>query len=474
MKNVLGENFLTWDLATLSEKIAGKQISPVEVTRELLNRIETMNPKLNAFITILREEALEDAKKVEQEIIAGYLRGPLHGIPIGLKDLISTKNIRTTMGSEIYKDFMPDYDATVVDKLKQAGAILIGKLNTHQFAYGPTGDRSYFGPVKNPYNHFKIAGGSSSGSAAAVAAGLCFGALGTDTGGSVRVPASCCGIVGMKPTFGRVSKHGVYPLAWTLDHVGVMTRTVRDNALMLGVLSGYDGRDPYSVQKNTENFEISLAQGIKASKLGIPKSYYFETMQPEVRRKLLEAIELFRKLGVEIHEVELKGILDTTSAHRITISSEAYTVHAERLKSHKEGWDDEVRERLFTGEPLRAYEYVLAQQVKNRAVEEFNCVLKEVDVILTPTLQILPTEIGQREVEIEGNKQHVGATLTRLTCPTNLTGHPSLSIPCGFSETGLPIGLQLIGKPFKESDLYRFGYAFEQVSSVPTLKFDID
>ncbi len=238
-------NLLKLDIATLSKKLRSKEISPKDIVTPLLKRIDALNPVLNAFITVTAEEALVQAEQAEAEIAAGQYRGPLHGIPVGLKDLIYTKGIKTTMGSAIYKDFIPDADASVVRKLKQAGAIVIGKLNTHEFAYGPTGDISYFGPVRNPYDTSKMTGGSSSGAGAAVASALCFGALGTDTGGSIRIPSSACGIVGMKPTFGRVSKHGVYPLAYTLDHIGPMTRTVQDNAELLGILAGYDPEDRF-------------------------------------------------------------------------------------------------------------------------------------------------------------------------------------------------------------------------------------
>jgi aspartyl-tRNA(Asn)/glutamyl-tRNA(Gln) amidotransferase subunit A len=467
------EDFLKWDLLTLSSAIKRKEISPVEVTSRLLDRINAINGKLNAFITVFHEEALRDARKTEKEIMNGNWKSPLHGIPIGLKDLIYTKNGKTTMGSEIYKDFVPDYDAAVVEKLRQSGAIIIGKLNTHQFAYGPTGDRSYFGEVRNPYDLTRISGGSSSGSAAAVSTALCFAALGTDTGGSIRIPSSFCGIVGMKPTFGRISKYGVYPLSWTLDHVGPMTRTVFDNAILLNVLSGYDERDPYSIKTNEEDFTRLLGRSIKGSVIGIPTTYYFENLESEVEIMVRKAVEIFKSLGADIRFIDIFKIKEIYLAQQITIKSEAYTVHKDNLQNFPEQYDPEVRERLLTGEAIKAYEYVQAQQLRNIARQEFLKVLDKVDVILTPTVPILPPKIGQREVIIKGHTEHVRNALLCLTSPTNFNGFPSISIPCGYSTSGLPVGLQLIGRPFDEANLYRFAYAFEQEISMPTLKYDV-
>jgi aspartyl-tRNA(Asn)/glutamyl-tRNA(Gln) amidotransferase subunit A len=474
MAQRVDQDVLQSSLLRLSGLIKKRQISPMEVTRKLLERIEALNPKLNAYITVVHEKAMESALQAEKEIAAGNWKGPLHGIPIGLKDLIYTKEIKTTMGSAIYKDHIPDYDAAVVEKLKQAGAIIIGKLNTHQFAYGPTGDRSFFGAVKNPYDLSKIPGGSSSGSGASVAASMCFAALGTDTGGSIRIPSACCGIVGMKPTFGRVSKYGVFPLSWTLDHVGAMTKTVQDNAILLNVISGYDERDPYSVKVKDEDFTRLLYQGVKGSIIGIPSTFYFENVDSEVEKQVRQAVEVFRSLGAEIRIIEIPHLKQISLAQQITIESEAYAVHEEILRNHSKQYDEEVKTRLLKGLSTKAYEYVQAQQVKQLAITEFNHALKEVEMILTPTLPILPTDIGQREINIHGYQEQVRTALTRFTGPTNLNGFPSLSIPCGFSSSGLPIGLQLIGRPYDEANLYRFAYAFEQEYMVSPLKMEID
>lgn len=449
------------DFLTLAKSIREKKISPVEVVQNALHTIKKENPIYNAFITICEEEALAAALVAEEEIAKGKVRGPLHGIPVAMKDLIYTKGIRTTMGSKLYENFVPDYDATVVQKLKEAGAIIIGKANTHEFAYGPIGDRSYFGPCRNPYNPEKITGGSSSGSAAAVAANVAFAALGTDTGGSVRIPSSACGIVGMKPTFGLISKYGIYPLAYTLDHPGPMTKTVKENAVLLTLLAGYDERDPYSIQSQKEDYTRLLEENIAGKVIGLP-SFYFQNIEKEVSEAVERAINVFEGLGVEIREVELQGIEDIVTSQAITIQAEAYAVHERNIEERGQDYDPEVYERLLASKEVRGYEYVTAQQKRQKLINMYNNVFNEVDVLLTPTIPILPTDINQREVNIGGYQEHVRHALLRLTSPTDYTGNPGLSVPCGFSKSGLPIGFQLIGKHREEAKLYQFGYAYEQ------------
>ncbi|MDQ3893037.1 MAG: amidase family protein, partial [Actinomycetota bacterium] len=306
-------------LVTLSAALRERRLSPVELVATLLEHIESAEKRLNAFITVLPEKALEAAARVEKEIQSGQYRGSLHGVPVGLKDLIYTAGIRTTMGSAFFEDYVPDYSATCVSKLEEAGAIIIGKTNTHEFAYGPTGDRSYFGPTRNPYDPARIPGGSSGGSGAAVAAGLCYAALGSDTAASVRVPAALCGVVGMKPSFGRVSKSGVFPLAWTLDHVGPLTRTVEDNALLLNALAGYDARDPYAAKRSTEDFTRELQRPVRDGSVGVPVNHYFEHVEGEVEGRVREATEVFRSLGAEVREVELPHLPQALKAQRIVL-----------------------------------------------------------------------------------------------------------------------------------------------------------
>ena len=447
-------------LAGLFRELLARRLSPVEVVRVLLGRIEA--DETNSFITVTAERALEEASLAEREILAGRHRGPLHGVPVALKDIIYTRGVRTTMGSALYAGHVPDHSATVARKLEEAGSVLIGKTNTHELAYGPTGDRSYFGPTLNPHDARRITGGSSGGSGAAVAAMLCYGALGSDTGGSIRIPAALCGIVGMKPTFGRVSKSGVFPLCWSLDHVGPITRTVEDNALMLNVLAGHDQEDHYSVDRPAEDFTRHLRRGLHGGGIGLPRSFYFDHVDKEVVARVLEAVEVFRSLGARVREVEIPNLIDTLHAHRLILGAEAYAVHEESLENEPETFDEEVGERLMDGARPRAYRYAKARRRGVLATDEFDHALHGVDALLTPTLPITATDIGQREVSIGDYEESVRSALTRFTGPTNLTGHPSLSIPCGTTATGLPVGLQLIGRHFDEATLYRFGHAYEE------------
>jgi aspartyl-tRNA(Asn)/glutamyl-tRNA(Gln) amidotransferase subunit A len=453
-------------LTALAAALRERRLSPVEVVKTLLERIESEDAELNAFVTVLPERALEEAARAEKEILAGEYRSPLHGVPVGVKDLICTEGVRTTMGSAFFEDHIPDHSATVVSKLEVAGAILIGKTNTHEFAYGPTGDSSHFGPTRNPHDPGRIPGGSSGGSGAAVAAGLCYAALGSDTAASIRVPAALCGVVGMKPTFGRVSKSGAFPLAWTLDHVGPLTRTVEDNALLLNVLAGYDKQDPYSVDRPAEDFTRDLQRGVHGGVVGVPANHYFEHAEDEVERKVKEAVEVFRSLGAEVREVEIPHLPEMLKAQRIILAVEAYAIHKERLENEPERFGEEISSRLRDAEHLKAYRYATAQQVtKRRSLEEFGHALEEIDVLLTPTVPIAPTEIGQREVKIGNHEELVFSALTRLTGPTNLNGLPSLSVPCGLTRSGLPVGLQLIGRSFDEATVYRYGHAYETAAS---------
>jgi aspartyl-tRNA(Asn)/glutamyl-tRNA(Gln) amidotransferase subunit A len=453
-------------LAALAATLRERRLSPVEVVNTLLERIESEDAKLNTFITVLPERALEEAARAEKEMLAGKYRGPLHGVPVGVKDLICTEGVRTTMGSAFFEDHIPDHSATVVSKLEVAGAILIGKTNTHEFAYGPTGDSSYFGPTRNPHDLSRIPGGSSGGSGSAVAAELCYAALGSDTAASIRVPAALCGIVGMKPTFGRVSKSGVFPLAWTLDHVGPLSRTVEDNALLLNVLAGYDAEDPYSADRPTEDFTRDLQRNVRGGMVGVPGNHYFEHVEDEVEQRVREAVEVFRSLGAEVREVEIPNLPEALKAQRIILAVEAYTLHKERLENKPERFGDEISSRLCDAEHLKAHRYAKAQQVtKRRSLEEFGRALEEVDVLLTPTVPIGATKIGQRELKIGDHEELVFSALTRFTGPTNLNGLPSLSVPCGLTRSGLPVGLQIIGRPFDEATVYRYGHAYETAAS---------
>lgn len=447
-------------LLTLSESFIAKKLSPKESVEQCLRNIKD-NSSYNAFITVCEEEALEAAQLAEEEIGKGNIKGPLHGVPVAIKDVIFTKGIRTTMGSKVFENFVPDFNATVVQKLKDAGAIIIGKTHTHEFAYGPTGDRSLIGSCRNPYNPDKITGGSSSGSAVAIAKDMAIAALGTDTGGSIRIPAAACGVVGMKPTFGLVSKYGAYNTAYTLDHIGPMTKTVKDNAVMLNILVGYDENDPHSLNKPKEDYTRLLGQSIAGKKIALP-SYYFKNIDSEVAKTIEQVIEIYQDLGASFKEVEIPALHDIARFQATTIQAEAYAVHEANIRKSGAQYDEELYERLESSKNLLAYQYVSAQQKRAELTNKFNEVFNNADLLLTPTLPILPTDINQREVAIGSQIEPVRSAVLRLVAPTNYTGNPGLSVPCGLSTTGLPIGFQLIGKHETEALIYQFGDAYEQ------------
>ncbi len=453
-------------LKELATKIASKELSPVDIVETYLQSIERLNSKVNAFITIMGEEALQAAKTAEKDIMNGCYYGPLHGIPIGLKDVVYTKAVKTTMGSPIYKDFIPRENAYIVDKLHDAGAIVIGKLNTHQFAYGPTGDRSYYGPVRNPYDLHKMSGGSSSGSAAAVATGMCVGAIGTDTSGSIRLPAAFCGIVGMKPTYGLVSKRGVYPLSTTLDHVGPMTKSIVDNALFLNAIAGYDrfDFDSKKIGIYPKRYDRDIGASIKGKVIGVPRNFYFENVDREIYDSVMHCIDVLANLGATIVDIEIPHVEKMVEAQQLILRTEAYALHKEHLENPKNEWDDEVKERLYTGENTRADDYIAALNMRKQSYYEWKQLFEEVDAIITPTTAMLPQKLEQREIASGMFKgQHIRWPMLRLTGHINLIGFPALSLPCGISEKSkLPMSVQFIGDTFQENVLYQIGYALEQ------------
>ncbi|GAA4994689.1 amidase family protein [Actinopolymorpha pittospori] len=448
-------------IAVLSERLRQGATSSVDLTAAALERVEVDNPRLNAVVTLLADAALREAEAADQEIRAGRWRGPLHGIPVGVKDIIDTARIRTTVGSAIYRDRVPDADAEVVHRIREAGAVVIGKLHTHEFAYGPTGDASCFGPVRNPHDPQRMAGGSSGGSAVAVATGMCVAALGSDTGGSVRVPASLCGVVGMKPTFGRISRYGVFPLSWTLDHMGPLTRTVSDNAHVLGVLCGHDDRDPASVRRDAEDFTRELDLGVRGLTIGVPDDYYFDQLDPDVDRQVRAAIQTLEDLGALVKPVTVLGLAAIRDAHRTVISVEAYSVHRDRLEQHPDLFDATVRQRLLDGGAVTGWDYAEALRLLQESRRTFSDVLGEVDALATPSVAITAPTIGQVQTDAAGVEETVRWALTRLAVPMNVTGLPSLSVPCGVSRDGLPIGMQLSGPAWSEARLYRIGRALE-------------
>lgn len=470
----MDNKILSSSLTSVSELIKDKKVSPLELVEKTLNRIDKLDPLLNSFISIDREGSIKEAKIIEKELKTNY-KGPLHGIPIGVKDNIDTKDLKTTYGSMIYKDYLPKNNAIVIKHLKAAGAIIIGKHNTHQFAYGPTGDRSHHGATKNPYNTTKMTGGSSSGSAAAVAACLNYGAIGTDTGGSIRIPSAFCGIVGMKPTYGTISKRGIYPLSRILDHVGPMTRTIKDNALLLNVIHKYDPKDPYAIYRRSEDFTRFIGESVKNKVIGVPTNFFYDNLNDQVLQNIEETKEVFEHLGAKIAYIQIRDLDKMLDSQRLILRRDAYSIHERKLKQFPNLFDKEVKNRLLTGFDVKVSEYTTALQDRHIAKKEFNRVLEKVDVILTPTTPILPPNINERyPSDDKGDSGHIRSIITQQTAPLNLNGFPSLSLPCGYSDEGMPIGIQLIGRQFEEAKLYQFGYALEHVLSLETDKRNIN
>jgi aspartyl-tRNA(Asn)/glutamyl-tRNA(Gln) amidotransferase subunit A len=446
-------------LATLIQR---QEVSPVEAARVVLDRIEKFDRNLNSYITVLQDEALAQARAAEQEIQDGYYRGPLHGIPIAVKDLYYTMGVRTTAGSKILSDFVPTYDATAIARLREAGAILVGKLNMHEFARGATNTSSLIGVCHNPWDTLRVPGGSSGGSGTAVAAGLCFGSLGSDTGGSIRIPAAFCGIVGLKPTYGRVSRHGVFPLSWSLDHAGPMTRTVVDAALMLQAIAGHDTQDPTTRTAVVPDYAAALTDDIQGVRLGIPREFYFEQLDADVGEAVSAAIQTLERAGARVEEVSLPLSKYAAAAGRIISWAEAAEIHEKFLKKRAADYSPDVRTGFLVGQLVLGKHYMKAQRVRSLIRQEMAAVLRRVDALVTPTAAVPAPRIGQTTVTVGQEEIEIMWALSRLTRPANLTGFPALSVPCGFTQDGLPIGLQLIGRPFAEAAILQIAHAYEQ------------
>jgi aspartyl-tRNA(Asn)/glutamyl-tRNA(Gln) amidotransferase subunit A len=474
-KKADGSNDLAFaTIAELAALLMRRKISPVELTTLFLDRIEKYSPTLNAYLTVTRDAALAAARESEKRIQQKRSRGPLDGIPIALKDNISTRGIRTTAGSKFLQNFVPEEDATVAASLHRAGAVLLGKTNLHEFAYGISTNNPHFGPTRNPWDTARIPGGSSGGSAAAIAAGLCVASVGTDTGGSIRIPAALCGIVGLKPTFGRVSCNGVIALAPTFDHVGPLARTVADAALILGVIAGRDPLDAATLsQPRFKSFADvrQLQQRLRPQfskrlplKLGLPREYFFTSVSEGVREAVKLAVHSFEELGAVVEEVSLPNINDGDDASTSIALAEAVHYHQSHgwFPKHSADYGDDVRKRLEMGLEIRAADYLEAREVQQRARAEFDAVLTQVDALIAPTTPITAPPIGENVVEIESTEEPVRGALIRLNRPANFTGLPAISLPCGWSEQNLPIGLQLIGRAWGEEQLLVVAQLFEQ------------
>ena len=446
-------------LADTSRRLADRKISPVELAGHYFERIATVDRGLNSFITPTPDVAMRDARAAEDALRRGDQRGSLLGIPVALKDLVDTRGIRTTAGSCFFADRVPDEDAAVVERLRAAGAVLVGKLNMHEWALGVTNDNPHFGPCRNPWARERITGGSSGGSGAALAAGLCVGSLGSDTGGSIRIPSALCGVVGLKPTFGRVSVRGVVPLSWNLDHVGPMARRVADVAMLLQAIAGFDPRDPFSVDAPVDDYVSGLSEGVAGWRVWLASGECLEDADAEVLRAVRQAGQVFQELGAHVREVDLPHLAEAGRANGVMTTADASTFHGERMRAHPEGFGPDVLSRLQRGSSYTVGEYVEARRLQTVLRREFGSWFQECEVILLPTTPIpAPVREGLDAVE-------AARVLTRFTAPFNLTGLPAISVPGGFTADRLPIGLQVVGPAWSEARVLRAAAAYERATS---------
>ncbi len=472
-------DLLNTSIPALGRALRAGTLSPVELAEAALSRIQALDERVRAFVTVTSERALEDARRAEQELRSGVDRGPLHGIPLALKDLVLTRGIKTTASSAVLADYMPDHDAAIVERLQAAGMVLVGKTNTHEFAYG-----TFTPPTGNPWNLGCVPGGSSGGSAAALAARMCLLASGTDTGGSIRIPAACCGVTGLKPTYGLVSCYGIIPLSWSLDHAGPLARSVEECALLLDALVGYDARDPASIPTAASvaasspqpAYAAALEQAqaelfpLTELRIGVPEGSYFEPVEPEIAAAVKAAVQVLESLGARVEGVALpEEINDLFRAYRGVQMPEATAAHQEAgwWPSRADAYTPITRDRLKMGETLPATETARAQRMRASFAQGLRAVMQRVDLLALPTLPILPPrrDALSQPIQLGGKEFDAGAALLRLTFPFNMTGQPALSLPCGFSTTGLPIGLQLVGRHLEEATLLRVGHAYQQATT---------
>lgn len=455
-----------------AEEIHAGIITPTELVAEIFERIDAQDSDIQAFITLMRDQAYKDAEEAERELRTGLYRSQLHGIPIAIKDMIAVKDVRTTAGSRVLAEHISQEDAMVVEQLRKNGAIIIGKTTTFEFAYSP-----YSPPTRNPWDHMRTPGGSSGGSAAAIVTGMCLGALGTDTGGSIRIPAACCGITGLKPTYGRVSCYGVIPLSWSLDHVGPMGRSAEDCAMLFDAIAKYDPRDPNSISgppTSPSRYTSTLIGGtegrgplsLQGLKLGVPQEAFVAPLDAEVRRAWRAALLVLKEEGVEILDVDVpRPGMDLYSTIQ---RPEAALAHLQKgwFPACSDLYGDMVRERLLRGQQIAAVDYLNALHERRIFSSSLRAVLQRVDALVLPTLPVpaIPLEQVGQEIEIDGITENASDCLLRLTKPFNLSGLPAISFPCGFTAGGLPIGLQVAGKPFEEATVLRIAHAYQQLT----------
>jgi aspartyl-tRNA(Asn)/glutamyl-tRNA(Gln) amidotransferase subunit A len=446
------------NITQLALRLRQKDVSPVELTQACLDRIAKLNPALNAFITVTAESALAEARTAELEIARGEWRSPLHGVPIALKDIIDTAGTRTTAASALFEHRVPAENAEVVRRLRQAGAVLLGKNNLHECAYGGSSLVSFFGDMHNPANQAHIAGGSSGGSAASVAAGLCYAAIGSDTAGSIREPAALCGCVGIKPTYGRVSTRGVIPLSWSMDHLGPLTTSVADAAVVLQAIAGYDPLDPCSMDVPVADYVSATRQATSKLRVGIPRRYFYDELDHEVRAAMDKAVLRIGTLVTDVLELEIP-----VSSDRTVQGAESYAYHAENVAKRPEMYQPETLRRIRSGENFSAAEYIRRRRELDEMRRSAQDFFANVDLLVTPTTPVPAPAIADLKKDPAALRP-AELVLLRNTRPFNVWGLPAISVPCGVTKSGLPIGLQIAGPPWREDLVFRLAYAYEQAS----------
>ena len=451
---------LAWlTIAQASALLKTKQLSPVEYASALIAHGERHDPHYNAYLRATPELALADARRAEAQIMRGEWRGPLHGVPFGLKDIVDYQGLPTTAHSKILQDNIAQADAVVTQKLRDAGGVFMGKLSTHEFAIGGPSFDLPWPPARNPWNRDHFCGGSSSGSGAATAAGFLPAAIGSDTGGSIRNPAGQCGVVGMKPTYGLVSRRGVVPLSFSLDHLGPLTRTVRDNALMLDVIAGHDAQDPGSANRAAGGYTSELGRDVKGLRIGVIRHFFADDMQadPEMATSIEAALRRFEALGAQVRDITTAPLGEYATCNRVILTSEAFAIHEQWMRERAQDYGALGRERLMAGAFVRAADYVNATRLRRKLADAFHALFSEVDIVITSNSMDPACRIDDPQALEQ-------AYARQSRAPFNLTGSPAISVPTGFSKNGLPLSMQIVGKPFSEALVYRVAHCYEQAT----------
>lgn len=451
-------------IAQIAELIKSSQLSPTELVEATVARIDELDSSINSYITVMGDQARQAARDAERSIREGQYLGPLHGVPIGLKDIISTKDVLTTCGSRVNADWVPDHDATVTQRLAAAGAVIVGKHNCYEFACAPP--NPLYGASRNPWNTTRDTGGSSSGTGAAIAAHMCYGGIGSDTGGSIRIPAGLCGIVGLKQTYGRASRRGVFPLCWSLDHAGPMARTVEDTAIILQAIAGFDPLDPTTLDLPVPDYRQALTGEVRGLRAGIPANYFFDGVEPEVADSVRQAAKVLEGAGMQVEEVTIPHADYILPTWWTIFASESAAVHAPQIQARGADYSDPVLTTVIPGGFLGADALLKAQRARSAITKGMNGVLQQVDVLLTPVVPMAAWPLGG----MHGLGNTIIEALTKLvsaTAPFNLTGHPAVSVPCGLDSEGLPIGLQIAGRAFDEETVLKVAHAYQSLAPLP-------